>query len=270
MDTQLKPAERTRTGQPQSAPDTPVDQDDSPDAYVMGFFDHLAELRSRLIKAFLGLAVTTALSLLFANRILEYLITPVNREDFLLQTLGPTEGVVIYFRVALLAGAILSIPWITWQLWMFIAPGLTRKERRYILLSLPATTTLFLIGVLFAWFLLMPAALNFLQNFQSDIFKADWTADQYVAFVTALLFWIGVSFEMPLIFFILSRLGLVSPRALRENWRLAVVGASLAAALITPTIDPFNMMLVMGPLLALYVLSIVLSTIAYRKSGLAD
>lgn len=270
MDTQLKPAERARPGQPKTAPANPPEPDDNPEAYVMGFFDHLAELRNRLIKAFLGLAVTTGVSLLFANRILEYLISPVGREDFLLQTLGPTEGVVIYFRVALLAGGILSIPWITWQLWMFIAPGLTRKERRYILLSLPATTLLFLVGVLFAWFLLMPAALNFLQNFQSDIFKADWTADQYVAFVTSLLFWIGVSFEMPLIFFILARLGLVSPRALRQNWRVAVVGASVAAAMITPTIDPFNMMLVMGPLLALYALSVLLSTIAYRQSGLAD
>ncbi|NPV65614.1 MAG: twin-arginine translocase subunit TatC [Anaerolineae bacterium] len=270
MDTQLKPAERARSGQPKTAPASPPEQDDTPEAYVMGFFDHLAELRNRLIKAFLGLAVTTGVSLLFAGRILEYLISPVGREDFLLQTLGPTEGVVIYFRVALLAGGILSIPWITWQLWMFIAPGLTRKERRYVLLSLPATTLLFLVGVLFAWFLLMPAALNFLQNFQSDIFKADWTADQYVAFVTSLLFWIGVSFEMPLIFFILARLGLVSPRALRQNWRLAVVGASMAAAMITPTIDPFNMMLVMGPLLALYALSVLLSTIAYRQSGMAD
>ncbi len=101
----------------------------------MGFLEHLAELRDRLIKAFLGLAVTTLISMLFANVILAYLTTPVGQDDFHLQTLGPTEGVVIYFRVALLAGGIVSIPWITWQLWMFIAPGLTRGEKRYILLS---------------------------------------------------------------------------------------------------------------------------------------
>ena len=270
MDSQLEPVSRARKDGNQPPADSEEDVPLTPEEYVMGFFDHLAELRDRLIKAFLGLAVTTVLSMLFANQILVYLISPIGREDFLLQTLGPTEGVIIYFRVALLAGGILAIPWITWQLWMFIAPGLTRSEKRYILLSLPATTTLFLIGVLFAWFILMPAALNFLQNFQSDIFKADWTADQYVAFVTSLLFWIGVSFEMPLIFFILARLGLVGPRALRQNWRLAIVGSSLAAALITPTIDPFNMMLVMGPLLTLYVISIVLSGVAYRRSGFAD
>lgn len=271
MDSQLKPASATSDGTPGQVGKGDLEELPlTPEEYVMGFFDHLVELRDRLIRAILGLVITTGLSMLFANQILRYLTTPVGREDFLLQTLGPTEGVIIYFRVALLAGAIIAIPWITWQLWMFIAPGLTRGEKRYILMSLPASTLLFLIGVVFAWFVLMPAALGFLQEFQSEIFKADWTADQYVAFVTSLLFWIGVSFEMPLIFFILARMGLVGPKALRQNWRIAIVGASMAAAFITPTIDPFNMMLVMGPLLMLYVLSILLSGIAYRRSGLAD
>jgi sec-independent protein translocase protein TatC len=202
--------------------------------------DHLGELRDRLIRASIGLAVTTSFSLLFAGYILEFLIMPFGGR---LQTLGPTEGVVIYFRVALLSGAILAVPWITWQLWMFIAPGLTRSEQRVIKLSLPATTGLFLLGVAFAWFILMPAALKFLSEFQSDIFQVGWTADEYVAFVTSLLFWIGASFEMPLIFYLLARMGLVGPGALRRNWRFAVVGASVLAALITPTVDPFNMML---------------------------
>jgi sec-independent protein translocase protein TatC len=269
MDTRLKPAPSVDkvANQPTGAAD---DLPTTPKEYVMGFLDHLAELRDRLIRAVLGLVVATVISSVFADRLLIYLTTPVQRDDFQLQTLGPTEGVVIYFRVALLAGAILAIPWITWQVWMFIAPGLKKNEKRYILLSLPATTLLFLVGVLFAWFILMPAALNFLQNFQSDIFKADWTAGQYVAFVTSLLFWIGVSFEMPLIFFILGRMGLVGPRTLRQNWRLAIVGSAVAAAMITPTVDPFNMMLVMGPLLTLYGLSIILNGIAYRKSGLAS
>ncbi len=267
MDTQLKPAAKAA---PQPATDTP--QQDMPlsaEEFAMGFFEHLGELRDRLIRAMLGLVVTTVLSMLFASQLLTILMSPVGEDNFRLQTLGPTEGVVIYFRVALMAGAILALPWITWQIWMFVAPGLTSKEKRYILVSIPATTVLFLVGVLFAWIILMPAALQFLQDFQSDIFQAGWTADQYVAFVTALLFWIGVSFEMPLIFFILGRLGIVAPAQLRRNWRLAIIGSAIAAALITPTVDPFNMMLVMGPLLALYVLSIVLSAIAYRKSGMA-
>lgn len=271
METQLKPAKHAKRKSATPPPAAPPPEGDplSPEEFAMSFLDHLGELRDRLIRAVLGLTITVVISLLFADLLLEYLISPLG-ELFRLQTLGPTEGVIIYFRVALLAGAILAIPWITWQMWMFIAPGLERKEKRYILMSLPATTLLFLLGVLFAWFILTPAALNFLVTFKSDIFQAGWTADQYVAFVTSLLFWIGVAFEMPLITYILSRMGLVTPRALRNNWRLAVVGSAAAAALITPTIDPFNMMLVMGPLLALYVVSMFLSIIAYRRSGLAN
>ncbi len=266
-DTQLKTAQKKLSTPPLPAEPEAISETE---ARAMSFFEHLGELRNRLIRAFLGLIVTVGLSMLFASQLLRYLLTPIGDEQFLLQTLGPTEGVVIYFRVALLAGAILAMPWMLWQIWMFIAPGLMPSEKRYVLSSVPPTTLLFLIGIAFAWFVLMPAALNFLQNFQSDIFRAEWTADQYVAFVTSLLFWIGVSFEMPLVFFVLARMGLVGPKTLRNNWRLAVVGASVAAALITPTVDPFNMALVMGPLLALYVLSIVLSSIAYKRGGFTE
>lgn len=232
----------------------------------MGILEHLNELRVRLFRAFIGLAITTGISLLFADVVLEYLIGPFGER---LQTLGPTEGVIIYFRVALLSGAIIAIPYITWQGWQFIMPGLKPRERRWVRLSLPATTLLFLIGVAFAWFVLTPAALGFLSTFQQDIFEVGWTADQYIAFVTSLLFWIGASFETPLIFFILAWFGLVTPRDLRRSWRIAVVASAVMAAFITPTIDPFNMMLVMGPLLALYVLSIGLTAIAVRRSGVA-
>ena len=236
---------------------------------VMSFLDHLNELRKHLMRAGLALIVTTSLSLLFTGQILEYLLVPYGADERL-QILGPTESVVVYFRVALMCGAILAMPIITWQLFAFIMPGLTRKERRWVLLSLPGITVFFLIGVGFAWFIMTPAALKFLSEFQSEVFRVEWTADAYIAFVTSLLFWIGVSFETPLILSVLARLGFVSPRALIKNWRIAVVAVSILAALITPTIDPFNMMLVMGPLLVLYALSIVLTTFAYRRSGMGQ
>jgi sec-independent protein translocase protein TatC len=110
----------------------------------------------------------------------------------------------------------------------------------------------------------MPPALGFLEGFQRDLFQPEWTADLYLSFVTSLIFWMGVAFETPLVFFVLGLLGLVAPGALVRNWRIAVVGAAIAAALITPTIDPVNMSLVMGPLLTLYTLSIFLVFIARR------
>jgi sec-independent protein translocase protein TatC len=173
--------------------------------------------------------------------------------------------VVIYFRVALMAGAIAVMPYITFQLFMFIAPGLNRKEKRYIYRAIPATTGLFLTGVAFAWFIMVPAALAFLREFQSDIFRAEWNAEKYIPFLTTLLFWIGVAFEMPVVVYVLARLGILGPGPLIRNWRLAVVLCTVAAAVITPTVDPFNMLLVTAPLMILYLISIGLAAIAYPR-----
>lgn len=271
---------------PAPPPVEDVENDDGHGAR-MGFFDHLDELRKRLVRAALALVVGTAIGLALATPGLEYLRmpycrvialneaaeagevvdadnVPINLDRCRFQTLGPTGGVIAYFRVALMLGAIFAIPMITYQLLMFIFPGLTSKEKRVVVMSLPAVTLLFLIGTAFSWFILMPPALGFLEGFQQNLFRPEWTADLYLSFVTSLIFWMGVAFETPLVFFVLGLLGLVEPGVLIRNWRIAVVGAAVAAALITPTVDPVNMGLVMGPLLVLYMLSVVLVFIARR------
>jgi sec-independent protein translocase protein TatC len=230
----------------------------------MSLFEHLDELRERLTKAVLALVAGTLIGVLVATPVIEYLLVPNQGERMVV--LGPTGSVVNYFRVSIMVGAIIAIPVMTYQILMFILPGLTRKEKRILLTSLPAVTLLFLIGVAFAWFILTPSALGFLRGFQPTLFRPEWTADEYLGFVTALLFWMGVAFETPLIFFVLSLLGIVSAGALINNWRVAVVGSAVAAALITPTVDPVNMFLVMGPLLALYTFSILLVMIGRRIS----
>ncbi|MCZ7541918.1 MAG: twin-arginine translocase subunit TatC [Anaerolineae bacterium] len=235
------------------------DEDETP----LTLLDHLNDLRGRLMRALAALVIGLLLAVVFTERLLKYLITPYGTE---LQVLGPTESVVIYFRVALLAGAIFAMPYITLQLFLFIAPGLTRREKRWVYLALPATTGLFLVGVAFAWFIMVPAALGFLQDFQSEVFRAEWTADRYIAFLTSLLFWIGVAFELPVVVFVLARLGIMGPRPLIRNWRLAVVLMTIVAALITPTVDPFNMLLVVAPLIVLYLISIGLAVIAYPRA----
>lgn len=227
----------------------------------MSFWEHLDELRQRLLKAVLALVFGTVIGVLVATPILEYLQQPYGRP---FTVLGPTGGVVAYFRIALLVGGIIAIPVITYQLLAFIIPGLTNKERRFLTLSIPPITLLFLIGVAFSWFILIPPALGFLEGFQPALFKPEWTADLYLGFITSLLFWMGVAFETPLVFFVLSILGMVTVRPLLKNWRIAVVGAGVAAAVITPTVDPVNMLLVMGPLMVLYLLSILLVSIGSR------
>ena len=269
-------------------PDQPEDDEalattDDGHGARMGFFDHLEELRYRVTRAALALIVGTVFGIIVAQPVLVYLTTPycdavrsnmielandgelnVNEGRCELVTLGPTDSVVVYFRVSLLIGAIISVPLVTYQLLMFIFPGLTRREKRLFVLSLPAITLLFLVGATFSWFVLMPPALGFLEGFQRDLFRPEWTADLYLSFVTSLIFWMGVAFETPLVFFVLGLLGLVSTRPLLTNRRIAIIAAAIAAAFITPTIDPVNMGLVMGPLLVLYMLSIVLVFVARR------
>lgn len=241
-------------------------------ALRMGLFEHLDELRQRLTRAVFSLVVGTVIGVFFTDRVLMLLQEPycripsVNNCELII--LDPTGNILIYFKVALMVGGILAIPMVTYQLLMFILPGLTRKEKRYVLLSIPATTALFIVGVFFAWRILMPPALGFLSEFQAQIFEPEWTADGYISFVTSLLFWMGVAFQTPLIFFLISLLGLVSAGTLIRQWRIAIVGASIAAALITPTIDPVNMFLVMAPLLTLYALSIVLVYFGRKLSGI--
>lgn len=229
---------------------------------TMSFFEHLEELRSRLLRSIIALIIGVVISAIFTGDIIKYLSSPYENK---LINPTPTGAVVMYFRVALMSGAILTIPYITYQLFMFVAPGLTKKERNWVLLAIPATTGFFLLGVSFAWFIMAPAAFDFLQTFQDDVFQDQWFAQEYFKFLTSLLFWIGVAFEMPVFMFVLARLGLIGPKALIRNWRFAVVAITVIAAIITPTVDPFNMLLVTAPLLMLYVLSIGLVAIAARR-----
>ncbi|MFN8449266.1 MAG: twin-arginine translocase subunit TatC [Anaerolineae bacterium] len=253
MATQLQP-------NPILPPPDPVDDGHE---LRMSLLEHLEELRNRLFKAAVAIVIGTAIGAIFAGDVFQYLLKPYGRPA---QVLDPTGSVTNYFRVALMIGGIIAVPTITYQLMMFILPGLTRKERRTVLTALPAITLLFLVGVTFAWFLLIPPALGFLANFRSDIFTVEWTADGYLGFITSLLFWMGVAFETPLVFFVISLLGFVTTNSLIKNWRIAVVGAAVAAAMITPTVDPVNMFLVIAPLLALYLLSILLVAVGSRMN----
>lgn len=234
----------------------------------MTLLGHLNELRIRLTWAAGAVLLMTVISFAFAEPLLNFLLIPYNnaiQSSAELQTLRPTEGIETFFKVSLMTGAILSMPMILYQLWLFISPGLTKEERRYVYTFVPSALFLFLLGIAFAWFVLAPAAIFFLAGFLPDIFKTDWTGQEYIGFLTRMLFWLGVSFELPVVVYFISRVGLVTPQALREQWRIAVVGVAVLAAVITPSIDPVTMLLTMAPLLVLYMLSIVLARVGYRQ-----
>ncbi len=228
---------------------------------VMPLLEHLKELRMRLIRACIALLITTAASFAFAKRVFLILMAPLG-DQATLQALKPTESLGNYMKVALLSGVIVAMPVIVYQIGRFIAPGLTRKEKRALLLLVPGATLCFVAGVAFAYLVMLPAAIPFLQGFLADIIKQEWAVGEYLSFVTSLLFWIGVSFEMPLFVYFLARIGLIDAKTLSKNRKYAVVIIAILAAVITPTVDPVNMSLVMGPLILLYEIGVLLAKLA--------
>jgi sec-independent protein translocase protein TatC len=230
------------------------------EAAVMPLMEHLKELRNRLMRAAIALLITTAISFLFTREVLLFLIAPMG--DTLPQALKPTESLGNYMKVALLCGVILAMPFIVYQIGRFIAPGLTKHERRYLLLLVPGATICFVAGVAFAYFIMLPTAIPFLQGFMSDIIEQKWAIGEYLSFVTSLLFWIGLSFELPLFVYFLAKLGILDAQTLIKNFKYAVIVIAILSAIITPTVDPLNMALVMGPLIVLYGIGILLAKLA--------
>jgi sec-independent protein translocase protein TatC len=223
--------------------------------------EHLVALRGTLIRSVIGLVITTTASFAFANRILEWLAVPVGGIDSL-QAIEVTESVAAFMRVSLLSGIVIAFPYIWLEVFRFINPGLKRRERVFVLVVLPFATLLFVAGLAFAYYIMLPAALDFLLDFMGIATVP--RVSNYVRFVTGLMFWIGISFQFPLIIYTLAAIGFIRARTLLEGWRIAVVAIAVLAAAVTPTVDPVNMGLVMAPMIVLYLISILLAAIAER------
>ncbi|MCJ7696223.1 MAG: twin-arginine translocase subunit TatC [Anaerolineaceae bacterium] len=224
---------------------------------------HLGELRKRLFYTVIGLVICIGISLFFSEALIQYLSRPVGGIEKL-QAIEVTETVSAYMRVALLSGFILSLPWTLVQLMIFVVPGLKQKERKWLFSAIPFATLLFIGGVLFSFFIMLPPALNFMTEFLS--IETNIRLKNYLDFLINLLFWVGISFETPLIFFILSKLGIVNGKMLLKGWKIAIIVIAILAAVITPTGDPVNMAILMAPLLILYILSILLAFVARGKN----
>jgi sec-independent protein translocase protein TatC len=230
----------------------------------MSLMEHLKELRVRLMWIVGGLLVGTLASMAFVEPILQFIIEPLSREGVIPQALGPTDTVGIFFKISFTVGASIAMPIIIYQIIAFVSPGLYPHEKRALILTLPGIMVLFVLGAAFAFYLLIPAAVNFLQGFLGTVIRQDWTIDRYIGFVTRLIFWMGVAFETPLVVAFLARAGLVTGQKLLGFWRHSIVIAAIVAAAITPTVDPVNMTIVMGPLIVLYFVSVALAYMLYH------
>lgn len=223
-------------------------------------WEQIEALRMHLLRSVLVLALTVIAAFWIAQDVMSFLSQPVGGLPNL-QAIEVTEEIGVFMRVAMTVGIAVAFPYIAFELWLFAAPGLKPREKKMGLIGIPFATLLFLTGMAFTFYVLLPAALPFLGSF-TEIAQF-WTAKQYFTFVTGLMIWIGIFFEFPLVIYILTSIGLIEPKILAEQWRLAIVIIAVLSAAVTPTVDPVNMGLVMLPMILLYFISIGLSYLAY-------
>lgn len=224
----------------------------------MSLLEHLEELRQRLLRSVLALAVGVAVCLNWAPEILRFLAAPIYR--FLppgtkLAVLGITDPFLIYFKTALLAGVFLAFPALLWQAWGFVAPGLYIKERRWIGPFVALGWLFFLAGGAFAYYVAFPFTVEFLLQMAGD-FQPVITADRYYGFLLTIVLGLGAMFELPLVLTLLASVRLVSWRFLLRHFRWAVLVIFIVAAILTPTADIVNLCIFAVPTVLLYLLGV--------------
>lgn len=234
----------------------------------MTFLEHLEELRWTIINSLIGIVVAAILSWIFIDRIInDILLYPATRYGIKLQNLRPFGQLFLYFQVAMMSGIILSLPWIVYQIWKFIEPALHKHEKKYVSLIVLFTTFSFILGALFAYFVMLPYSLNFAFSFGSEAIENRFAIDEYLSIVISMIILSGIVFELPMLSFFLTKLGILTPTILRRYWRYAIVLILILAAIITPTVDPVSQSLLAIPLFLLYEISIWVSKISMRKKS---
>lgn len=226
----------------------------------MSFLEHIDELRKRLIIAVVGLLVSCAAVAYFISDLMnEVFLKPAFDAELQLQNLMPFGQPFLYFKVIFAAGIIVSIPFTLYQFWKFISPALYANERKWIANLTILTSVCFFVGVVFAYFVLIPSMLSFASNFGSELIENKIDVNSYFGFVSMMLVAAGAIFEMPIISFILTKLGLVNSKFLSKYRRHSVVIILILAAVITPTPDPISQAIFAFPVYLLFELSIFIS-----------
>ena len=227
----------------------------------MSFLQHLEELRRRIIYSLVGVGLGFGVCFWYADRVFRWMQRPIveslqaHKLDTQLVYTSPTEPFNLYLKVGLIAGLFLSSPWVLYQVWQFISPGLYRKEKKYILPFMFSTVGLFVAGGAFAYYVVYPAALDFLIGYGGQ-FKPMITIDKYTDLFLTLIVGMGLIFEMPILIFFLSLMGVVSAGFLWRNFRFSILIIFVIAAIVTPTTDIMNMCIFAAPMIVLYILSI--------------
>jgi sec-independent protein translocase protein TatC len=233
-----------------AASDTEDYLDEFPDEIEMSLFDHLEELRLRIFYALIAVILGAIGCFIFVRQIVQLLEVPAQGVKFL--QLAPGEFFFVSIKVAGYSGLLISSPIILYQIIRFVLPGLTRRERRLLSPVVLGSSVLFFVGIAFAYIALIPAALNFFISYGADVVEQSWSIDKYFEFVLLLLFSTGLAFQIPIVQLILGVLGIVSSGQMLSGWRIVILGAVVAGAILTPSTDPLTQSLLAGAVLGLY------------------
>ena len=231
----------------------------------MPFMEHLGELRVRIVRGLIALLVGLGIALPFSQKIVDYLARPVQATGNPLVFLALTEAFWVQMKVAVIVGLFVASPAILWQVWAFVAPGLHQHEKKYAGPFVIVGSLLFIGGGVFALKVVTPFAIQFLLSYSRPGLQPMISIGSYVDFLLKFILAFGLVFELPLVLTILSRMGMVTPATLAKNRKYAILGAFIAAAILTPTPDAFNQTLMAGPLIVLYEVGIVCARIFGRR-----
>lgn len=242
------------------------DQEEEP-GVEMSFLDHLEELRWRLIYSAVGIIGGTIVAWIFVDFLIEaILLKPAMENDLQLQNLRPFGQLFLYVQVAIIGGIVLSIPNLFFQLWKFISPALRKKERKYIVSIVVFSSFCFIAGILFAYFVMLPLTFGFAAQFGTESIKNEFAIDEYMSIIISVMLAAGLVFELPMLSFFLSKLGILTPRLMRKYRKHSIVLILIFAAFLTPGGDPVSQLVLGVPLVLLYEISILISKLSQRKS----
>jgi sec-independent protein translocase protein TatC len=251
---------------PSKLPSVPKLPDpNEPDQFEeMTLLEHMEELRDRIVKSVIAIGIAFVAGIFLARPLLERLMIEANATAGF-DVVSPTDPITLYFKIALYIAIGIALPVLLWQVIGFLVPGLTKKEKRLLYLSLPFVVALFLLGASYAFFFAAPRALTFLSGFMSDIYEWTPEGNAVITFFLTLMLGLGLAFQLPVVMFILAKLGVASPDKMRSFRKYAVLILLVLSAIITPSTDPFNMAIVAVPLLLLYEAGILIARIFAKK-----
>jgi sec-independent protein translocase protein TatC len=252
-------------------PPRPFDDDEEDEGIggKMSFLEHLDELRQRLIRALAGVFIGFVISILFIERIFDFIMKPLQAilpaGGKLIYT-EPTEAFLLYMKMAALAGLLLSMPFLMWQVWAFIAPGLYAHEKRFAIPFVVMSTVFFTLGCAFSHYVAFPAAWNFFGSFADETVQFAPRIEPVFSLYVRMALGLGVVFEMPTLVMFLARVGLVTPRFLIKHTKYAILIIFIVAAIVTPGSDPLSLFLVAVPMIGLYAISIIVAWLFKKRT----